>query len=134
MDNCLFCKIIAGEIPSKKIYEDDLCYAFYDINPQSDTHFLVVPKQHISGADKITGENSAVVAHIFEVISSLTKQLGLSSYRIINNCGEGAGQTVMHLHFSAEVISAKDSFDYETAACSYGIYNALYTSCIERFK
>ena len=112
MEDCLFCKIIAGEIPSKKVYEDDLCYAFYDINPQSDTHFLVVPKQHISGADKITGENSAVVAHIFEVISSLTKQLG----------------------FSAEVISAKDSFDYETAACSYGIYNALYTSCIERFK
>ena len=89
MEDCLFCKIIAGEIPSKKIYEDDLCYAFYDINPQSDTHFLVIPKQHISGADKITGENSAVVAHIFEVIS----------YRIINNCGEGAGQTVMHLHF-----------------------------------
>ncbi len=79
--------------------EDDEILAFYDINPQSDTHFLVVPKQHISGADKITGENSAVVAHIFEVISSLTKQLGLSSYRIINNCGEGAGQTVMHLHF-----------------------------------
>ena len=76
MEDCLFCKIIAGEIPSKKVYEDDLCYAFYDINPQSDTHFLVVPKQHISGADKITGENSAVVAHIFEVISSLTKQLG----------------------------------------------------------
>lgn len=99
MEDCLFCKIIDGEIPSKKIYEDDLCYAFYDINPQSDTHFLVVPKQHISGANKITGENSAVVAHIFEVISSLTKQLGLSSYRIINNCGEGAGQTVMHLHF-----------------------------------
>ena len=103
MEDCLFCKIIAGEIPSKKIYEDDLCYAFYDINPQSDTHCphpcVVSRKQHISGADKITGENSAVVAHIFEVISSLTKQLGLSSYRIINNCGEGAGQTVMHLHF-----------------------------------
>ena len=82
MEDCLFCKIIAGEIPSKKVYEDDLCYAFYDINPQSDTHFFVVPKQHISGADKITDENSAVVAHIFEVISSLTKQLGLSSYRI----------------------------------------------------
>ena len=99
MEDCLFCKIIAGEIPSKKVYEDDLCYAFYDINPQSDTHCLVVSKQHISGADKITGENSAVVAHIFEVISSLTKQLGLSSYRIINNCGEAAGQTVPHLHF-----------------------------------
>ena len=81
MEDCLFCKIIAGEIPSKKIYEDDLCYAFYDINPQSDTHFLVVPKQHISGADKITGENSAVVAHIFEVIYKATRPLILSHYK-----------------------------------------------------
>ena len=99
MEDCLFCKIAAGEIPSNKLFEDDKLLAFYDIDPQAPVHFLVIPKQHISGADKITGENSAVVAHIFEVISSLTKQLGLSSYRIINNCGEGAGQTVMHLHF-----------------------------------
>ena len=98
-NDCLFCAIAAGEIPSNKVYEDELCYAFKDISPLAPMHFLVIPKQHISGADKITGENSAVVAHIFEVISSLTKQLGLSSYRIINNCGEGAGQTVMHLHF-----------------------------------
>ncbi len=97
--DCLFCKIIAGEIPSKKVYEDDLCYAFYDINPQSDTHFLVVPKLHLCCANEITEENSSVVAHIFTVIPKICKDLGLESYRIINNCGEQAGQTVLHLHF-----------------------------------
>lgn len=99
MTDCLFCKIIAGEIPSKKIYEDDLCYAFYDIAPQSDTHFLVVPKQHLASAQEITAENADVVAHIFTVIPKLCRELGLESYRIINNCGAGAGQTVLHLHF-----------------------------------
>ena len=98
MEDCLFCKIIAGEIPSKKVYEDDLCYAFYDIAPQSDTHFLVVPKQHLASAQEITAENADVVAHIFTVIPKLCKELGLDSYRIINNCGAGAGQTVLHLH------------------------------------
>lgn len=97
--DCLFCKIIAGEIPSKKVYEDDLCYAFYDIAPQSDTHFLVVPKTHLESANEITEENAAVVAHIFTVIPKICKDLGVESYRIINNCGEGAGQTVLHLHF-----------------------------------
>ena len=106
MEDCLFCKIIAGEIPSKKLYEDEQCYAFYDINPQSDTQFLVVAKTRICCAKKITAENSAVVAHIFEVIAKLTEELGLDSYRIINNCGEGAGQTVMHLHF--HVLSGKN--------------------------
>ena len=99
MEYCLFCKIIAGEIPSNKVYEDEICYAFYDIAPQADTHFLVVPKQHICCAKKITAENSSVIAHIFEVIPQICKTLGLDSFRIINNCGEGAGQTVMHLHF-----------------------------------
>lgn len=99
MNDCLFCKIINGDIPSKKIYEDELCYAFYDINPQSDTHFLVVPKKHICCAKKIDKSNSVLVAHIFEVIADLTSEMSLESYRIINNCGEGAGQTVMHLHF-----------------------------------
>lgn len=106
MDDCLFCKIIGGEIPSKKIYEDELCIAFYDINPQSDTHFLVVPKEHISGVDMITAENSAVIAHVFEVIPKLAKELGLKSYRVINNCGKGAGQTVMHIHF--HILSGKN--------------------------
>lgn len=99
MADCLFCKIIAGEIPSKKIYEDDLCYAFYDIAPQADTHFLVVPKQHLDSAAQITAENTEAVAHIFTVIPKLCRELGLDSYRIINNCGAGAGQTVLHLHF-----------------------------------
>lgn len=99
MNDCLFCKIINGDIGSKKIYEDELCYAFYDINPQSDTHFLVVPKQHISCVKEIDKSNSALVAHIFEVIAELADEMSLESYRIINNCGEGAGQTVMHLHF-----------------------------------
>ena len=71
--DCLFCKIVAGEIPSNKVYEDDLCYAFYDINPQAPTHFLVVPKAHIQSVSAVTAENSAVVAHIFEVIAKLSK-------------------------------------------------------------
>lgn len=104
--DCLFCKIIAGEIPSKKVYEDDLCYAFYDIAPQSDTHFLVVPKLHLASANDVTEENAAVIAHIFTVIPKICKDLGVESYRIINNCGEGAGQTVLHLHF--HVLSGKN--------------------------
>ena len=99
MEDCLFCKIIAGEIPSNKVYEDELCYAFYDIAPQAPTHFLVIPKQHLTGVSAITEENSAVVAHIFAVISKVTKDLGLESYRVVSNCGTDAGQTVYHLHF-----------------------------------
>ena len=99
MEDCLFCKIIAGEIPSNKVYEDELCYAFYDIAPQAPTHFLVVPKKHISGVSEVSEENAAVVAHIFSVISKVTKELGLASYRVVSNCGEDAGQTVFHLHF-----------------------------------
>ncbi|MDD6271117.1 MAG: histidine triad nucleotide-binding protein [Ruminococcus sp.] len=106
MSDCIFCKIISGEIPSKKLYEDDLCYAFYDIASQSDVHFLVVPKEHISCAKEINGGNSSVISHIFEVIARLASELKLDSYRIINNCGEGAGQTVMHLHF--HVLSGKN--------------------------
>ena len=98
-NDCLFCAIAAREIPSNKVYEDDLCYAFYDIAPQAPTHFLVIPKSHIGSVAEISGENSAVVAHIFEVIAKLTKELGLSSYRIVNNCGPEAGQTVHHIHF-----------------------------------
>ena len=99
MEDCLFCKIIAGEIPSNKVYEDELCYAFYDIAPQAPTHFLVVPKKHISGVSEVSEENASVIAHIFTVISKVTKELGLASYRVVSNCGEDAGQTVFHLHF-----------------------------------
>ena len=97
--DCLFCSIISGEIPSKKVYEDDLCYAFYDIEPQAPVHFLVVPKAHFASAAEVTPENSAVIAHIYEVIAKLTKEMGLESFRIVNNCGPDAGQTVFHMHF-----------------------------------
>ena len=98
--DCLFCKIAAGEIPSKKIYEDEDLLAFFDINPEAPVHFLVIPKKHIASAAELRPENSVIVAKIFVVISRIAKELGLSSgYRIVNNCGEDAGQTVQHLHF-----------------------------------
>lgn len=100
MSDCLFCKIISGEIPSTKVYEDDLVYAFRDIAPMAPTHILVVPKTHIQDVSGITPENSAVVAHIFEVIPQLAAQEGLTNgYRVVSNCGSDAGQTVPHLHF-----------------------------------
>ena len=106
MSDCLFCKIIAGEIPSNKVYEDELCYAFYDIDPQAPTHFLVIPKAHIGSCGEITPENAPVVGHIFQVISQLTKQLGIDSFRVVSNCGESAGQSVHHLHF--HVLAGRD--------------------------
>ena len=100
MSNCLFCKIIAGDIPSTKVYEDELVLAFRDIAPQAPTHVLVIPKTHISGVSGITAENSALVAHIFEVIPAIARAEGLENgYRIVSNCGPDAGQTVPHLHF-----------------------------------
>ena len=98
--DCLFCKIIAGDIPSTKVYEDELVYAFRDIAPQAPTHVLVIPKAHIDSVDGITAENSAVVAHIFQVIPQIAAAEGLSGgYRVVSNCGADAGQTVFHLHF-----------------------------------
>ena len=98
--NCLFCKIIAGEIPSTKVYEDELVLAFRDIAPQAPTHILVIPKAHIPSVDGINGENSAVVAHIFEVIPQIAAAEKLEKgYRVVSNCGDDAGQTVHHLHF-----------------------------------
>ncbi len=100
MNDCIFCKIIKGEIPSKKVYEDELCYAFYDINPLAPVHFLVVPKQHIASAAEINEENAALTAHIFTVIARLAKELGFAEgFRVVTNCGADAGQTVHHLHF-----------------------------------
>ena len=99
-DNCLFCKIIAGEIPSSKVYEDDFVFAFRDINPQAPVHVLVVPKEHIPCVDAIGADNSAYVAKCFEAIAKIAKAEGLENgYRVINNCGEDGGQTVQHLHF-----------------------------------
>lgn len=105
-NDCLFCAIAAGEIPSKKVYEDELCYAFYDIDPQAPVHFLVIPKDHIPSVAGIDESNSAVVAHIFAVIAKVTKELGLDSYRVVSNIGEQAGQSVPHLHF--HVLSGRD--------------------------
>ena len=98
--DCIFCKIAEGVIPSKKVYEDELCLAFYDINPQAPVHVLVIPKTHIASADEVAPENSAVVAHIFEVIPKVASMAGITNgYRVITNCGEDACQTVKHLHF-----------------------------------
>ncbi len=98
--DCLFCKIVAGQIPSQCVYEDDEVFAFRDIAPQAPTHILVIPKCHIPSADGISAENSAVVARIFEVIPQIAQKLGLTGgYRVVSNCGADAGQTVKHLHF-----------------------------------
>lgn len=98
--DCLFCKIINGDIPSSKVYEDDTVLAFRDIEPQAPVHILIIPKQHIKSAAEITSENSSVVAHIFEVAAKIAESEGLTDgYRIVNNCGDSAGQTVKHLHF-----------------------------------
>ena len=105
-NDCLFCAIAAGEIPSNKVYEDELCYAFNDIAPQAPTHFLVIPKVHIASVSGISTENSAVVAHIFEVIAKVTKERGIESYRVVSNIGEQAGQSVPHLHF--HVLAGRD--------------------------
>ena len=98
--DCLFCKIVAGQIPSTKVYEDETVFAFRDIAPQAPTHILVIPKAHIPSVDGVSAENSAVVAHIFEVIPQIAKAEGLEGgYRVVSNCGADAGQTVHHLHF-----------------------------------
>ena len=106
MSDCLFCKIAEGQIPSNKVYEDEVCYAFYDIDPQAPTHFLVIPKAHIGSVAEVNEDNAAVVSHIFAVISKVTKELGLDSYRVVSNIGEQAGQSVHHLHF--HVLSGRD--------------------------
>lgn len=98
--DCLFCKIVAGIIPSTKVYEDETVFAFRDINPQAPTHILVIPKTHIASVNDVTAENSAVIAHIFEVIPAIAKAENLTGgYRVVSNCGADAGQTVHHLHF-----------------------------------
>lgn len=100
MNDCLFCKIVAGTIPSTKVYEDDTVLAFRDIAPMAPTHILVIPKVHIPDAASVTAENSAVVAHIFEVIGQIAKAEGLEEgFRVVSNCGPHAGQSVRHLHF-----------------------------------
>ena len=98
--DCLFCKIIAGEIPSSKVWEDGLCYAFKDINPQAPVHVVVIPREHIESANDITAENSAAIAAVFEAIPKVAVASGLKNgYRVITNIGEDGCQSVKHIHF-----------------------------------
>ena len=101
MDSCIFCKIVAGQIPSSKVYEDELVYAFNDINPLAPTHVLIIPKEHIlASAADATEENAALIGHVFAVAAKLAKELGLDGgFRIVTNSGDDACQTVHHLHF-----------------------------------
>ena len=100
MTDCIFCKIIAGEIPSQKVYEDDRVYAFRDIAPQAPQHILVVPKTHIASASDVAAENAGLVADCFAAIAQIAKEQGLDKgFRVITNSGEDGGQTVYHLHF-----------------------------------
>ena len=100
MPDCIFCEIIAGRIPSSKVFEDESVYAFRDINPMAPIHILVVPKEHIPSADGVNAENSHLVARIFEAIPKIAAAEGLTNgYRVITNCGEDGCQSVKHLHF-----------------------------------
>ncbi len=110
MEDCIFCKILKGEIPSKKVYEDDLVYAFYDIAPVAPVHILIIPKEHLAGLNDATPAHQALLGHILLTAQKLAKDLGIAEdgYRIINNCGENAGQTVFHIHFH---LLAGDKFD-----------------------
>ncbi len=101
MEDCLFCKIVKGEIPSKKVYEDEDVYAFSDINPQAPIHILVIPKKHISSIVELNEENKDIVGKIFITINKIAKENGFleDGFRVISNCGVNAGQTVKHLHF-----------------------------------
>ena len=99
--DCLFCKIINGDIPSSKVYEDELVLAFNDIEPQAPVHILIIPKEHIASANCLTEENASIVGHIFAVAAKIAAAEGVADggYRIVNNCGDDGGQTVKHLHF-----------------------------------
>ena len=106
MENCLFCKIAAGEIPANKVYEDEKVLVFHDIDPQAPTHLLAIPKEHVESCGAITPENSEIVAYLFEVIAKVTAQMGIRDFRVVSNCGATAGQSVFHLHF--HVLAGRD--------------------------
>lgn len=100
MNDCLFCRIIAGEVPSTKIYEDENVYAFADIDPQAPFHAVIVPKEHITSTVELNADNSHYVAKIFEAVAKIAEQQKLENgFRVVNNCGKDGGQTVGHLHF-----------------------------------
>lgn len=98
--DCLFCKIIEGEIPSQCLYEDDKIYVFKDIDPQAPVHFLVIPKKHIDSLDAMADEDAELIGYVFKKIRDLAKEQGLKDgYRVVNNIGEDGGQSVKHMHF-----------------------------------
>lgn len=99
--DCIFCKILKGEIPSKKVYENEYVYAFYDINPLAPVHVIIISKEHIESVNKVDETNSNYIAKVFEAIPVIAKELGLKEegYRVITNIGENGGQTVKHIHF-----------------------------------
>lgn len=101
MDNCIFCNIIKGEIPSVKVYENEYVYAFNDISPVSPVHVLIIPKKHIETLNDLNEENVKLISEVYLAAAEIAKQLGVekSGYRIVSNCGEAAGQTVFHIHF-----------------------------------
>lgn len=105
--DCLFCKIINGEIPSQKVYEDEYVYAFNDITPMAPEHILIIPKEHINSAADISANNSGLVAKIFETGAKIAQEKKFTDgFRIVTNCGDSAGQTVKHLHF--HLLSGRD--------------------------
>ena len=106
--SCIFCEIINGNIPSNTVYEDDMIKAFHDIEPAAPVHVIIVPKKHIASANDVSGEDAGYIAHIFECIPAIAKELGIAEdgYRIINNCGKNGGQTVGHIHF--HLLGGKD--------------------------
>ena len=101
MNDCLFCKIIAGDIPSTKVYEDEKVYAFRDINPMAPTHVLVIPKQHVSGMSAIDEADDALLATCLRCCRTVAQLEGVdkTGYRVVSNCGDDACQSVKHLHF-----------------------------------
>lgn len=112
MTDCIFCKIMNGEIPTTKVYEDDLCFAFRDIEPLAPTHFLVIPRKHMDSAAEIDQDTAPVIGHIYAVIAKLAKELGFQDgFRVVTNCGMDAGQTVHHLHFHVLAGKALGSFN-----------------------
>ena len=101
MSDCIFCKIVAGEIPSETVFEDELCLAFRDINPGAPTHILIIPKEHIATLNDLTEDHQATIGHILLVARTLAAQLGVdaSGYRLVANCNSDGGQAVFHIHF-----------------------------------
>ena len=108
MEDCIFCKIVKGEIPCQKVYEDEKVLAFNDINPLAPIHVLVVPKQHFDNVMEVSEDRLDVITDIFKAINKIVKQLGIEEkgFRVVTNCGQDAGQAVMHLHF--HILAGKD--------------------------